>query len=651
MSSQNVGFSLKAFRKRIRQPPCIINLLRSGVPSDLEFETAHKLLARYIVTKGLSSVQAKKMAQTMMENSTSFGRTNEVNLNQFVECLSRAQEDPLKYCWDCEEIWSSRSLRDRAACAGWRCEYYQTRPISKSNNERSENEDSMEKEIITYVLNNPEGLSDALGLNLRAEGFTDPYVTTSAIRLPFNRVLWHVCHYLDYHGRQIRYSSILATVNKSAVLGPHVDEIGRYLQQIKKRESCERDTFINYVHLVNVREARLRGQELVQMANAALTSNALPLEIILSTLRDQAQELLSKTGETARTIDEDLDRFVTNLFSKRDEVVPTPSEWLNSALGGGWRIGKLYVLTASSLRESTDFIEWCADFAAQHRFPTLYVSYAVTKEQFLERALVRYSGIDRTELARYRRNVSGSEEDERIMEKVVEAGERLSERVSSYLTVVEAKEAETQALGRVQNEIQATKDKPVLVIMGQSPSEPTTVESGADSLGAGICKELSLLAKLKRHLQDSPAAIVVVTAGNRTQNVSSCANGGTIGARSTTYVEDCGADYTLVLHSGRITLRGTGSENITDQLHLAREWYKRNLPKSRELVDSLFQEAKGSYPLDEACVYTRVAVSGRTTKALANPVIIYEWPYHRFRTLSAEPTELEKHGKSSFGKD
>ena len=36
-------------------------------------DTAHLLLVRYVVTKGLSDVQGRKMAQTMMRNSVLFG--------------------------------------------------------------------------------------------------------------------------------------------------------------------------------------------------------------------------------------------------------------------------------------------------------------------------------------------------------------------------------------------------------------------------------------------------------------------------------------------------------------------------------------------------------------------------------------------------
>ena len=124
MSNQNVEpWSQKSFRKRIRHPPCILDLLHHGVPSDVECDTAHLLLVRYVVTKGLSDVQGRKMAQTMIRNSVFFGGSREVHdAQKFMKCLSQARENSRRYCWNCEDIWSCKRLRERPACTGWNCE-------------------------------------------------------------------------------------------------------------------------------------------------------------------------------------------------------------------------------------------------------------------------------------------------------------------------------------------------------------------------------------------------------------------------------------------------------------------------------------------------------------------------------------------------
>lgn len=99
-------------------------------------------------------------------------------------------------------------------------------------------------------------------------------------------------------------------------------------------------------------------------------------------------------------------------------------------------------------------------------------------------------------------------------------------------------------------------------------------------------------------------------------------------------------------------MRGATLEKKVDQFDLAREWYKRSYPRFRGYIDRLFDEAEGGHPLDEATSsYARISLFGRGARTLANPVIIYDWPYHRFRTLNMEPAGLEKYGCKAFDED
>jgi len=157
---------------------------------------------------------------------------------------------------------------------------------------------------------------------------------------------------------------------------------------------------------------------------------------------------------------------------------------------------------------------------------------------------------------------------------------------------------------------------------------------------------------LKSHLQDFAVAIIMVVVGTPTSNVPYSGNDDVAIIPSFTNLPATnGADYTLALHSESIAMRDTKSEKTVDQLHLAQEWYKRNLPTCRERVERLFDEARGEYPLDATATYTRISLCGRDQYVFANPVIIYEWPYHRFRTLQLEPTGLEEYRQLSSRTD
>ncbi|MGZ4847753.1 MAG: hypothetical protein ACXV3E_08225 [Halobacteriota archaeon] len=587
MSSEETELPLQqSFRKRIRHPPCVRYLLRYGVPSDMGCDKARTLLVRYVVTKGLNDVQATKMAQTMMKHAVSLGGVRGASdVQKFAERLSHARDNPKANHWSCEDIWSSKKLRERGACTGWSCEYYHQEPCGESSRQSGEAEAQMEKEVLTYLFNNPESISE--GLRLRSEGFIDAYGCRDGTCLPLNRVLWHVCRYLAYHDRPIRPSAILASLSRSPEMRPHVDEIERYVQRLKRRPSCRHGRFIEYLNIIEARGARLRAQDLVHQAEIALASSGLPLDIVLRTLGHESSTLSITACDKNHLFEQDLDDFMTNLFAKRCGVIPTRSEWLNASLGGGWKPGRLYVVNASSPAEASDFSAWCADFAAQRRFPTLYVNRRTSKDDFIERALARHGDVDAEELSRYRENGFDSETDATISERAVEAGERLSRRIAHHLVVIEADQEMTvadvrSAVRAAQDRVGADNDRPTLLILDQLPVPSSDSGKPVDSVRKRVpFDENSLFACLKRQMRDSAVGIIAafsrsVTAGEAQfeKNEANAAlvhnNLGGVAA----------ADYTLMLQSKHIMVRGTTSEKNVDQLDLAREWYKRHYPRS-----------------------------------------------------------------------
>jgi len=646
----------ESFRKRIRHPPCVRYLLRYGVPSDMACDKAHAVLVRYVVTKGLNDVQGTKMAQTMTKHAVSLGGVRGArDVQKFAECLSHARDNPKANHWSCKEIWSSKKLRERGACTGWSCEYYRPEPCGESSHQIGEAQ--MEKDVLTYLFNNLESISEGLGF--RSEGFVDEYRCGDGTCLPLNRALWHVCRYLAYHDRPIRCNLILASISRSPEMRPHVDEIGRYVQRLKSRPSCQHGRFIEYLNIIKERGARLRAQELVRQAEIALASSSLPLDIILGTLGQQSSTLSFTACDKNHLFEQDLDDFMTTLFSKRCGIIPTRSEWLNASLGGGWKPGKLYVVNASSAAEATDFSAWCADFAAQRRFPTLFLSHEISKEDFIERALARHCGVGTKELSRYRENGFDSETDATILGRVVEAGERLSRRIAHHLVVIEADPEMTvadvrSAVRTAHDGVGADNDRPILLILDQLPYPSSDSEKPVGSVRNGVpFDENSVFARLKRQMRDPTVGIIAtfsrsVTAGGAQFEKDE--------ANTALFHNNVGglppSDYTLTLQSKQIMVRGTTSEKKVDQLDLAREWYKRHYPRSRGHIDRLFDQAEGDHPLDEATrSYVRISVFGRDEKALANPIIIYERPLDRFGTLNVEPMDLEQHGALAFDID
>jgi hypothetical protein len=434
-----------------------------------------------------------------------------------------------------------------------------------------------------------------------------------------------------------------------------VDEIEQYVQRLQRRPSCRHDRFIDYLNVIDARGARLRAQELVRQAAIALASSALPVDVILRTLGQQSSTLSNTACDKNHLFEQDLSDFVTNLLSNRCGAIPTPSEWLNASLGGGWKPGRLYVINASSAVEATDFGAWCAEFAAQSRFPTLFVSRGISKDDFTECALARHCGVDATELSRYRKN-GFYDGDATILERVVEAGERLSRRIAPYLVMTEANSEMSasdvrRAVRTAQDRVSADLDLPTLLILDQLPVQSSDSEEPSHSVRKRVhFDEKSLVEGLKRQMQDSGVAIIA--AFSRIETVGQ-AKFEKEEANTALFNSDLGglhaADRTLTLQSKYVKVRGPTLEKRVDQFDLAREWYKRSYPRFQGYIDRLFDEAEWGSPLDEATSsYARISLFGEGARTLANPVIMYEWLYHRFRTLNMEPIGLEKHGDMSF---
>jgi hypothetical protein len=647
----------QSFRDGVRHPPCVRHLLRHGVPSDMGCDKARTLLARYVAAKGLNDVQGTKMAKTMLKHSDflSAGMGEGPEMRQFAECLARARDTPKTNHWSCEDVWASKKLRECGACTGWCCEYYHPESCVGSSRQGGNTEAQIEQEALTYLLRNPGSISEGLVLDLRCEGFVDEYECRDGTCLPLNRVLWHVCRYLVYHGRPIRCTAILASISRNTEMRPHVDEIEQYVQWLQSQPPCRRGRFHEYSNVIDARGARLRAQELVRQAVVALDAGALPLDVILSTLGQQSRALSVTACDKSRLFERELSNFMTNLFSNKCDAIPTRSEWLNASLGGGWKPGSLYVVNASSGVEATDFSAWCAEFAAQRRFPTLFISWGTSKDDFTERALVRHCGVDVKVLSRYRKN-GFYDGDATVLERVVEAGERLSRRVAPYLVMTEANSEMTAsdvsgAVSAAQDRISADHDRPTLLILDQLPVQSSDSGGSSGSVGKrGFSDKNSLVEGVKRQMQDSTVATIAAFSKIETLSRSHFEKEE---VDTALFHRDLGglnaADCTLTLHSRYVRVGGATREKKIDQFDLAREWYKRSYPRSQEYIDQHFSEAKGDLHLDEATSsYARISLCGKGASTLANPVIIYEWLYHRFRTLKIEPMGLDKHGPLAF---
>jgi hypothetical protein len=357
-----------SFKNAIQHLPCVAFLVRRGIPTDVGEggAIAIDILVAYAVAKGLNAAQGEKLAQQMAERTARCTDVAQV-VRRFRERLVAVQSAGDHWGWDCRRVWASRGFIKRGACTGWSCPHYECASVPALSAEgitRSDADDQRERDVLTYVLNVPEGMDEALRKDVPPGAFGAQYTCRDGTAVLLNRALWHVCRDLAARGHAVQVSTILATLSRVDVMKPLLRETARYLDGVGAETPCPRDTYLKALKQLKEREVRRRGVEALRRAGAALRSDA-PLEITLGTLAADVDALKRAAGDDAtRLLEDDLADLVQALFTTRRPVMPTPSAWLNDVLGGGWEPGKLYVVCGMSDKAdnaATDFSAWCAE--------------------------------------------------------------------------------------------------------------------------------------------------------------------------------------------------------------------------------------------------------------------------------------------------
>ncbi|MGZ4941093.1 MAG: hypothetical protein ACXV5P_02170 [Halobacteriota archaeon] len=638
------------FRNKIRHPPCITFLLRYGIPNDMNDERALSIIARYGAAKGLDEKQGERMARTMMCStpSLSVGKAKK-NFWRGEQFHLAKRENRGAKIWSCAEVLSSKRLRERGMCTGWHCEYYSPRKGAERRPQSSTDETHVEQALLTYVLNNPKSVTEGLQVKLQSESFVGTYTCRDGVSLLLNRALWHACCYLARQNKEIRTSAVLHLLSRHSGMQPYLNEITRYVRDVSTRPPCRHDVFLEYLLQVRERGMEQHIQALIYAASSALRSHTLPLDIILHTLEEQAHSLSFTIDDVISKLDDDLAKLIETFVSEEHRAIPTSSSWLNNALGGGWKQGRVYAVYASCGIGATDFAAWCTDHAAWCSHPTLYVSCGKSRDDMGLEALARHSGVETNDLSTQKGRIYDSAEGEAMLERLISGGERLSKRIAQHIWTLEADDQTTtadimRAARAVQHHGGPGHGKPVLLLIDHlsatAPSEKR-VASGNDRRGPS--EGHTTLESLKRSVGNSKAAVIVVFIAHTTRNEGRPRESMTDPAASLEHLKKrSAADYALTLHPYNVEIEGLNGKKIVDQLDIAREWYACRYPKCREYIQRCFDELRDDCLAEATRRYARVSLCKKGGSALSNPLILYERSLHRFEPSDIQPTNFEE---------
>jgi replicative DNA helicase len=369
---------------------------------------------------------------------------------------------------------------------------------------------------------------------------------------------------------------------------------------------------------------------------------ALPLDLVAGqlTVADRSR----RSGEF-QPLDALAPTFLARLLDA-PQCVPTISEELNLALGGGFRRGELYVIAAPQQGGKTTFVGNALDHCAAQKTPALMMSYGLTREQLYFAGLAREAGVSLADIdgRRWRDETSPSAFE--LSQKLAQAA-RSYQLKGEYLAIVEANPAdsvnEVRRLGeRMRAHYELSPGSPALVAI-DAIQDMTLGETDLGYVMPESWRIRRLMSRLKQLARDLDVAIIVTAEIDETAYLRALTAGrfkryalsGAMGLFTS-------ADVVLLVQTGYIragfetTDPADGDPNremLMDQLQLLQEEYVGQ-SDARRLAARIRKE----FPLAEgdaqAC-YARVSVMKNRSGKLATCLFAHQRAWQRFTPLAA----------------
>jgi len=636
-----------------QHPPCIEYLITKGAPKDQSYNSVNLTLARNTLSRDLEEEQAVALAEEMAKATPDTHPTSKdhhARVENFKGALSSAKRNPDQYQWGCGYVRESKELLQDGGCPGWNCPFWPyERKNPKSEWANGPANALAEKEFIAYLLANAEALHEALGVEIPSEGFqaVEPLADSPSKTIPLNRILWKTTVRLAKEGREIRSSLILANLDKgetgknvsSEALEKTADE---YLQELVKQTPCTQETFQEHTHRLRDTGLRIVATGQVQQAIDALKNRSITLSSTLDTLVGHIQVLLRKTSSEIQPLEDLAPDLIRDLFGESKQYIPTPSEWLNNALNGGWQQGRLYILGAPPGAGKTTFAGHSADYAAEQVVPVLFVSFEMSRDQLWVYSLARDGGINSALIERRRWQDNQYQHKDWLLTQVTKAAEDYSTKIGPKLTVIEAgpEVGSPQLKGiisQVRHNAEVTEDTPILVIVDYLQ----LMSSGDAKLDSGANETLRVsrvVTSLKQLARDTKTAVLAISDITKESYKEAMKTGRLdMAALRDSFKIAHAADGILLLQTDKVVVRG--SNEPKDQLELLESRYRSNPKKLRQI-----QNVRQKYLLDPTAkaTYARLSIIKNRGGIKTEPLFVYEKAYHRFFPVDLDLGGLEE---------
>lgn len=617
-------------------PSCINHLLTQGVPLELDYNAANMTLARYAEARQLKENEAIDLATTVAKHTSDAHPTSKDEcgkLNNFRSVYKSVQRKPTEYYWSCSYALAHINTHNPAelatrGCIGEKCVVwpYPHQPFTSNqlpkfplaliwqsicilavkgvelrvstillelekNTHNStitkvkEVDLAIESEVLAYILQKPETLTELLPLNIPSQGF------------------------------------ISATPLQEA----------EFLNHLLKLNLPSEETFRNHLDIIRDRGLRSVAQTQINQTLEDCGNSSQALPDTLTNLIQSTNLLLRRTVSYIQPMNCYTQELITDLFSQSHQCIPTPSPWLNNVFNGGFAPQKLYVMAAPPGGGKTTFCAWCGDYAAKSGTPVLMAAYEMSRYQLWIYALARLAGINSALIESKRWLDDSYQAKDTLLNRLSQGAKDYHYLISPKVTIVECGAEYTPArlrgvINQVRYQTGVGDDTPVLVIVDYLQ----LLFSGDENIDTSALETVrvsTIATQLKQLSRDTNSAIIAISDITKAAYQQAVSTGFLdMSALRASFKIAHAADIVGLLQTGLVQVKRGDKSDMMDQMRLAAQ---NNSEKSR-----LIEQARLKYKLVENTdTYARLSILKNRGGICTDVLYIYHKASHRFTPI------------------
>lgn len=391
-----------------RIPDCLANMIRFGVPDDMEYNQANMSLARYVCSVKMKEEDALRLGQEMAKNTdkagihhTSKGLRDKIA--DFKGVYKHVVKNVKKYQWSCLYIFASRFMVKNKWCTAWDCPLYPyevTKDIELP--EATIAHVSIEREVIAYILHHADTIIDITGIEIvPTEGFIvkEEIADEKKSRIPIYQWLYEVCSFLLGSGKEIRESTLLEVFqshSKYSKFNPSLlNLVSQRYKELKEQIPCSTTTFKELLQKIHEQGLRIVSRRDIAAASHILSE---PKKNIAESI-SIVEQLYTKVSTNPINLDSTMSfasripGLLRELRNRNSKTISTGFSELDKKFSGGL-LPRFYVVAGTPGSGKTTLALQMGINAAMNGIPTLMLQYEMSTQEIYAKLCSYFTEID-----------------------------------------------------------------------------------------------------------------------------------------------------------------------------------------------------------------------------------------------------------------